>query len=196
MGARGVRFGRNIPLERTFPEPEPSILQPSPRLISSRLLTRDQLIPARGANALVAAWLQFEVHDWFSHGKNLTENPWRVSLPEGDTWHQNPMEIPRTRPDPSYDPSAGGPPTYVSDDSHWWDGSQIYGSDAATVEARRGEDGKLRLDDHGLIPDDLVRARTSLVSPVMLGWDLLSFMSCSAASTTPSSKCFTKPTPN
>ena len=158
MGARGVRFGRNIPLERTFPETEPSILQPSPRLISSRLLTRDQFIPARGANALVAAWLQFEVHDWFSHGKNLTENPWRVSLPEGDPWHQNPMEIQRTRPDPSYDPSAGGPPTYVSDDSHWWDGSQIYGSDAATVEARRGEDGKLRLDDHGLIPDDLIRS--------------------------------------
>ena len=158
MGARGVRFGRNIPLERTFPETEPSILQPSPRLISSRLLTRDQLIAARGANALVAAWLQFEVHDWFSHGKNLTENPLPVALPEGDSWHENPMQIPRTRPDPSYDPSAGGPPTFVSDDSHWWDGSQIYGSDPATVEARRGEDGKLRLDDHGLIPADLVSA--------------------------------------
>jgi hypothetical protein len=156
MGARGVRFGRNIPLERTFPETEPSILQPSPRLISCRLLTRDEFIPARGANALVAAWLQFEVHDWFSHGKNLTENPMRVALPEGDTWHENPMQIPRTRPDPSYDPSAGGPPTFVSEDSHWWDGSQIYGSDPATVDARRGEDGKLRLDDHGLIPADLV----------------------------------------
>jgi Animal haem peroxidase len=158
MGARGVRFGRNIPLERTFPEPEPSILQPSPRLISSRLLTRDRLIPARGANALVAAWLQFEVHDWFSHGKNLTENPLPVALPESDSWHENPMQIPRTRPDPSYDPSAGGPPTFVSDDSHWWDGSQIYGSFPATVEARRGEDGKLRLDDHGFIPSDLVSA--------------------------------------
>jgi hypothetical protein len=156
MGARGVRFGRNIPLERTYPQSEPSILQPSPRVISERLLRRDQLIPARGANALVAAWLQFEVHDWFSHGKNLTDNPWRVPLPDGDRWDQDPMEIQRTKPDPSYDPSAGGPPTYVSDDSHWWDGSQIYGSDTAAVEARRGEDGKLRLDDHGLIPADLI----------------------------------------
>ena len=156
MGARGARFGRNIPLERTYPQSEPSILQPSPRVISERLLRRDQLIPARGANALVAAWLQFEVHDWFSHGKNLTENPWRVPLPDGDQWDQDPMEIQRTKPDPSYDPSAGGPPTYVSDDSHWWDGSQIYGSDTAAVEARRGEDGKLRLDDHGLIPADLI----------------------------------------
>jgi hypothetical protein len=156
MGARGVRFGRNIPLERSYPQPEPSILQPNPRLVSTSLLTRREFIPARGANALVAAWLQFEVHDWFSHGKNLTENPWRVSLPEGDPWQQNPMEIQRTQQDPSFEPSAGGPPTYVSDDSHWWDGSQIYGNDAVTVEARRGEGGELRLDDHGLIPADLV----------------------------------------
>ena len=157
MGARGARFGRNIPLEKTYPQAEPGILQPSPRLVSTRLLTRDELIPARGANSLVAAWLQFEVHDWFSHGKNLTENPWPVPLSEGDRWHEDPMEIPRTRLDPSYDTNAGGPPTYVSDDSHWWDGSQIYGSDPATVQARRGEGGTLRLDDHGLIPPDLDR---------------------------------------
>jgi Animal haem peroxidase len=155
MGARGVRFGRNIPLEGTYPQSERAILQPSPRLVSARLLNRERFIPARGANALVAAWLQFEVHDWFSHGKNMTENPWRVPLPTGDRWHQDPMEIQRTTPDPSYDPSAGGPPTYVSDDSHWWDGSQIYGSDGEVVEARRGEGGTLRLDHHGFIPADL-----------------------------------------
>ena len=52
------------------------MLQPSPRLVSTRLLTREKLIIAPGANALVAAWLQFEVHDWFSHGKNLSDDPW------------------------------------------------------------------------------------------------------------------------
>ena len=57
---------------RAYPQPEPSILQPNPLLVSTSLLTRREFIPARGANALVAAWLQFEVHDWFSHGKNLT----------------------------------------------------------------------------------------------------------------------------
>jgi hypothetical protein len=158
MGARGVRFGRNIPLEKTYPQSDGAILKPSPRLVSTRLLTRERLIPARGANALVAAWLQFEVHDWFSHGKNVTDNPWSVPLTEGDPWHQDPMEIQRTRLDPSYDPSAGGPPTYVSDDSHWWDGSQIYGSDPEAVEARRGEGGKLRLDDRELIPADLEKS--------------------------------------
>jgi hypothetical protein len=68
------------------------------------------------------------------------------------------MEIRRTRRDPSYDPSAGGPPTFVSEESHWWDASQIYGSDPATLEARRGDAGTLRLDDHGLIPVDLERS--------------------------------------
>ena len=42
--------------------------------------------------------------------------------------------------------------TYVSGDSHWWEGPQIYGSDAAAVEARNGEDGMVKLDEHGLIP--------------------------------------------
>ena len=158
MGAYGVRFGRNIPLERTYPPVGSLMLQPNPRLVSTRLLTRNTLIPALGANALVAAWLQFEVHDWFSHGKNLTDNPWPVPLPEGDQWHEDPMKIGRTRPDPSYNPNAGGPPTYISSDSHWWDGSQIYGSEPAAVQARRGEGGKLRLDDHGFIPADLERS--------------------------------------
>ena len=172
MGARGVRFGRNIPLEKTYPQSEPAILSPARAWSAQDCSPETRLIPARGANALVAAWLQFEVHDWFSHGKNLTENPWPVPLPEGDPWHQDPMEIQRTRPDPSYDPSAGGPPTYVSDDSHWWDGSQIYGSDPATVEARRGEGGKLGWMIMNSSRPTWNRVWTSLGSPAMLGLGL------------------------
>ena len=53
--------------------------------------------------------------------------------------------------DPSADPS--GPPTFVTDDTHWWDGSQIYGRDPAFADAlRSGEHGKLRIDEHGLPP--------------------------------------------
>ena len=97
MGARGARFGRNVPLEqRPIPQTLPALLQPSPRLVSTRLLTRDRLIVAPGANALVAAWLQFEVHDWFSHGKNLTDDPWLLPVPAKDTWQPDPMQIRRT----------------------------------------------------------------------------------------------------
>jgi hypothetical protein len=86
MGAYGARFGRNIPLDKTFPPPEPEMLDPNPRRVSTELLTRDSFIPANGANVLVAAWLQFEVHDWLSHGKNVTENPWQLPLEATDPW--------------------------------------------------------------------------------------------------------------
>src|SRR5947209_17908166 len=41
MGMAGSRFGRNIPIEYTFPEPKPAILTPSPRTVSLELLTRE-----------------------------------------------------------------------------------------------------------------------------------------------------------
>jgi hypothetical protein len=154
MGSLGSRFGRNVPLEATAREPDDKLLEPNPRLVSRELLTRDEFIPATTLNLLAGAWIQFEVHDWFSHGKGEPENPWVVPLAGDDPWPQNPMEIPRTRPDPSADPT--GPPTFVTDDTHWWDGSQIYGRDPAFANALRSrEHGRLRIDEHGLPPRDL-----------------------------------------
>ena len=154
MGAIGARFGRNVPVDLTWPEPGQRILEPNPRLVSRELLTRDRFIPATTLNVLAAAWLQFEVHDWLSHGKNEKENPWEVELAEDDPWYQRSMRIPRTRRDPT-DRDDGTPPTFITADSHWWDGSQIYGSDRGFADALRGEGGKLRLDERGLLPQDL-----------------------------------------
>ncbi len=152
MGSLGSRFGRNVPLASTVAERNP--LEPNPRLVSRELLTRKEFIPATTINLLAGAWIQFEVHDWFSHGKAEQENPWVVPLADGDPWPQNPMTIERTRRDPSAD--ADGPPTFVTDDTHWWDGSQIYGRDPAFAQAiRSGEHGKLKLDEKGLIPDEI-----------------------------------------
>jgi hypothetical protein len=152
MGSLGSRFGRNVPLEYTVREPNP--LEPNPRLVSRALLTRTEFIPATSLNLLAGAWIQFEVHDWFSHGKNEAENPWLVPLEADDPWPEHPMQIPRTRRDPSADPD--GPPTFVTADTHWWDASQIYGSDPAFADAlRSGEHGKLRIDEQGLIPQEI-----------------------------------------
>src|SRR5919201_5949304 len=151
MGSLGSRFGRNVPLEYTVREKDP--LDPNPRLVSRALLTRKEFIPATTLNLLAAAWIQFEVHDWFSHGKNEAENPWLVPLEADDPWPDHPMRIPRTRRDPSADPT--GPPTFVTDDTHWWDGSQIYGRDPAFADALRSEHGKLRIDELGLIPEQI-----------------------------------------
>ena len=102
-----------------------ALLDPNPRLISRELLTRDEFQPATTLNLLAGAWIQFEVHDWFSHGKGEPENPWEIALADDDPWPDHPMKIQRTRPDPTADPD--GPATFLTDDSHWWDGSQIYG---------------------------------------------------------------------
>ena len=154
MGSLGSRFGRNVPLDATVREPDDRLLEPNPRLVSRELLTRKEFQPATTLNLLAGAWIQFEVHDWFSHGKSEAQNPWRVPLEADDPWPENPMRIERTRQDPSPDP--GRPPTFVTDDTHWWDGSQIYGRDPAFAEAiRSGTLGKLRLDEGGLIPHDI-----------------------------------------
>ena len=155
MGMIGARFGRNVPLDRSFPETMPGILEPSPRLVSRKLLTRDEFKPATIVNVLAGAWLQFEVHDWFSHGKNLAEEPFELELEADDTWTDRPMRIDRTRNDPFPDEN-GGAATWVTTDSHWWDGSQIYGSEPAVSAAlREHEGGRLRLDPDGQLPRDL-----------------------------------------
>ena len=83
MGTIGSRFGRNVPLRYTYPEPPEAMLEPNPRLVSRRLLTRETFQPATTLNVLAAAWIQFEVHDWFSHGKPQAEGPWELPLDDG-----------------------------------------------------------------------------------------------------------------
>jgi hypothetical protein len=80
MGAIGSRFGRNVPLDHAYADPDDRLLEPNPRTVSLELLTRNEFIPATTLNLLAGAWIQFEVHDWFSHGKNEAENPWLVPL--------------------------------------------------------------------------------------------------------------------
>jgi hypothetical protein len=156
MGMTGARFGRNFPLDRTFPDPEPAILEPNPRKVSRELMTRDVFKPVESLNLLAAAWLQFMIHGWFSHGQNTKENPWKIQLDEDDPWHENPMTILRTRADDRLNSKdTGRPPTFRNASNHWWDGSQIYGNDAETLaRLRSGERGKLLMGEDGLLPLD------------------------------------------
>jgi hypothetical protein len=156
MGMAGARFGRNVPIEHTFPEPLPALLEPSPREVSRVLLTRPggRIQAAEGANALVAAWLQFMIRDWFSHGKSPTDNPWQVELADDDPWPQRPMRILRTRLDPTRPAGTTDlAPTYVNTETPWWDGSQLYGSSREAQDlVRAHSDGKLRIGPDGLPP--------------------------------------------
>jgi hypothetical protein len=154
MGGLGSRFGRNVPLDRAYPEPEERLLEPNPRAVSLELMTRDSFKPATTLNLLAAAWIQFEVHDWFNHEHDREHPPWKLELAPDDPWPSRPMEILRTQPDPSSDP--WGPPTFATADTHWWDASQIYGSDPEFARAlRSGQLGKLRIEPTGLMPADI-----------------------------------------
>ena len=106
MGSLGSRFGRNVPLTKAYPDPPDKLLEPNPRTVSRELMTRNEFIPATTLNLLAGAWIQFEVHDWFSHGTNEAENPWTIPLADDDPWPTHPMQIQRTRRDPSADPNG------------------------------------------------------------------------------------------
>jgi Animal haem peroxidase len=156
MGSTGARFGRNVPIERTYRESPERLMSPNPRLVSRELLTRDTFKPATTLNLHAAAWLQFMIHDWLSHGRNPKENAWQVPLPAGDDWPENPMRILRTPSDPTRSGAADGyPPTYANTATAWWDGSQIYGSGVDMLaRLRSGHMGKLNLAHDNLLPLD------------------------------------------
>src|SRR5581483_1794324 len=153
MGQTGTRFGRNMPLDSTYPQ-EQGFFDPSPREVSRELLNRDTFKPATSLNVLAAAWLQFQNHDWFSHGDNSETEFIQVPLSPDDDWDGGTMEVRRTSPDST---NSGGelPPTYVNKVTPWWDGSQLYGStEERNRELRAGEDGKLKLTDGQRLPEE------------------------------------------
>jgi hypothetical protein len=156
MGMIGTRFGRNVPLQDTYPDGQ-NLMVPNPREVSRVLMTRDEFRPATTLNILAAAWIQFQNHDWFVH-RNHPSQKFEIPLEEGDPWPQEhrPMEIAQTEPDPTRPQGdTSGPPTYLSQSTHWWDGSQIYGNNAETAYKLRSHiDGKLTIGEDGLLPLD------------------------------------------
>ncbi|HET7911815.1 MAG TPA: peroxidase family protein, partial [Pseudolabrys sp.] len=159
MGMAGTRFARNIPLSEAAPETGDALLDPSPRLISRELLARREFIPARKLNVFAAAWIQFEIHNWFSHGPPESGNEFRVSLPLGDDWPEKIdgcMLIQRTVRDKSpREPWLGAAPTFNNFNSHWWDAGQIYGNNRTKqMKIRSGHDGMIAFGADGMLPED------------------------------------------
>jgi hypothetical protein len=154
MGMAGTRFGRNVALDQAFPEPMPGLMTPNPHTISRTLMRRETFTPATTINLLAASWIQFQTHDWFSHARD-NDVPIEIDLPEGHAWHENPMRVPRTRPDPTRtEKDADLPPTYLNRLTHWWDSSSIYGSsEEERKRVRSFTDGKLVIQN-GRLPLD------------------------------------------
>ena len=156
MGKAGTRFGRNTPLASTFPDTA-NLMIPSPRAVSLELFTRTKFEGVPFLNVLAAAWIQFQVHDWFAHSKGSWDYTHNVPLAAGDTWHERPMRVPVTPVDPPKVAGSTRAPAYINENSHWWDGSQVYGSNAAAQAAiRTGQGGKIKVGSDGRLLIDPV----------------------------------------
>jgi hypothetical protein len=135
MGATGTRFGRNVP---PVVEGADRRSSPDPREVSDRLLTRRTFFPAETLNLLAAAWIQFEVHDWFAHRT--------VASDDGDDVPDDQPNRPRPLA-PQHDDGRHFA-SFLSDQTHWWDASQLYGADEAFAEEMRdGDGGRLKVGE-------------------------------------------------
>ncbi|KAJ7394162.1 Prostaglandin G/H synthase 1 [Desmophyllum pertusum] len=156
-GSRFYRFSRNVPLNYTYSEPE-RLLKPNPRTLARKLLQRKNFLEVPWLNLFAVAWVQFMVHDWFDHGTPIRERKIKVPLQKDDPLRSKMkgfMKILRTKPDTCKSNYPTDPPTYQNDVTHWWDGSQLYGSDKEThARVRSFAYGKLKVDDDGLLPVD------------------------------------------
>lgn len=158
-GAAGTRFARNVADPAIRPADATALLSPNPRLVSRVLLTRKQpMQEVPFLNLLAASWIQFQTHDWINHGETVDDDRIEIPLDDDDparaAYQQDTMVVGRTQTDPTH--QARGEHarvTYVNEVTHWWDGSQLYGSDQATQDRlRSGVNGKLRLEPDGRLP--------------------------------------------
>jgi hypothetical protein len=156
MGRTGARFGRNTPLAQAFPDTA-NLLNPNPRTVSLELFTRTTFAPVPFLNVIAAAWIQFQVHDWFVHQKGTWDHTYEIPVAAGDNWHERPMRVPITPVDPPKVSGSTHPPAYINDNSHWWDGSQVYGSTlVAQTAVRTGQNGKIKVAADGRLLIDPV----------------------------------------
>ena len=71
-------------------------------------MTRDEFKPATTLNILAAAWIQFENHNWFFHGRGKAEETMDVPIADDDDWPEHPMHVRRTVSDNGDRCSSGG----------------------------------------------------------------------------------------
>ena len=134
VGAAGVAFGRNVGPEYIDHDAADKLMTPNPALVSKEFFTRDEFKPVPFLNMLAAVWIQFMNHDWLTHGKNMEKNPHKINVEgEPDRLVDKTKENPAN---PEQYKNEFGKVT-ANDVTHWWDGSQIYGSNQAEQDAVR-----------------------------------------------------------
>lgn len=140
MGQTGRAFMRNVPLDEIHQEAPGD---PDPRVVSQNLLAcsapKQRL--STSINMLAAAWIQFQVHDWFDHetSDELIRQHGQPGL--------RAARAHKTRPVATID----GVDIYANTQGHWWDGSQIYGASRDLQNELRRSEGGLRMAELELV---------------------------------------------
>ncbi len=156
MGAVWTRFGRNtdpmIDNQKNY-----DVLYPNPRTISKELLERKKFLPVDFLNLMAVSWIQYMTHDWFSHGDNEDPSkvkPFFLPLDKSDKLGET-LVFPKSMIDSSKTKRENirFPYVFKNEVTHWWDGSQVYGSSTAKTNSLRSfKGGKLTVDNNGNIP--------------------------------------------
>lgn len=154
MGKSCTPLGRYVPASGTTQQDvyrEPSVLR-----ISERLLRQKRFIPAATSNgtinALAFAWVNFFVHDFYARGTEFSRTAagQYYKLPVGDGTYVYMAKLP--------DYPQGKEGSHRSCVTHWFDASQVYGSDEVwarqlrTTTASGAPGAKLRVCEDGLLP--------------------------------------------
>ncbi|ORY40123.1 heme peroxidase [Rhizoclosmatium globosum] len=158
-GSRFYRFGRASPLEDVKSDTFIGVGGlPNPRTLAHNLLARKngETTYAPQQNLIAAAWIQFQTHDWFQHMNSPKSGdtinvPVLIGDPMWKAFGANVMSISKTLQDTTG--SKKVPLAYQNNQTHWWDLSQVYGTDAALLDKLRShKGGKLIMDSQDLIP--------------------------------------------
>jgi len=121
IGSSGQPFGRNTFICKK------NINNPPIKLVAETLLHRTQFKEEKLVNLLGGAWIQFMIHDWFDHEKDMTK-----------TIKINEMEI---------NPFRTNDSMFYNGQDHWWSGSQIYGINIEqSKKLYDNATGKMKLD--------------------------------------------------
>ncbi|MES2965659.1 MAG: peroxidase family protein, partial [Bdellovibrionota bacterium] len=155
VGAAGTAFSRNVPPRFIDPNAGDRLLTPNPAVISKEFFTRDEFKPVPFLNMLAAVWIQFQNHDWLTHGRNEERDPHRIRVPG-----ENDRIVDRTKENTlspgQYKREFGK--TTLNEVTHWWDASQIYGSNQTEQNnVRSFAFGRLKTEKVGnreLLPRD------------------------------------------
>lgn len=144
-GSAGTPFGLNT--NPQFLKQEKFALSgeklPSAEVVANELLVRKSTATEhtqnlKTLNLLAGAWLQFMIHDWFNH-KDASRGP-GISHRGGEIRNDTSLEWKAKHP---------GLKPVVNELTHWWDGSQIYGSSterALSLRTGQGAGAFMKMD--------------------------------------------------